>query len=199
MAFNQSDSNPENQIRARTRTLEPESDSRQNQNPTNSPSAVLEPKPKKGSPLIILNYGEKSRQPFSESSRQSPRRAGRATPATCKWVGLEWNQLGWVRLGWGGAGELGGYTTQLGVRKSSSASRNNSHRVSQNKIKIKAKFNLSKIDYRPIMCSLRAYRTPHTVAIRQQGVLFLPSRTIHLCLAIRQDFIFFFLYICQLV
>lgn len=38
-------------------------------------------------------------------------------------------------------------------------------RVSQNKIKIKAKFNLSKIDYRPIMRSLRENRTRAGVAL----------------------------------
>lgn len=48
------------------------------------------------------------------------------------------------------------------IRKYGKSSRNSSsNRVSQNKIKIKAKFNLSKIDYRPIMCSLRV---PHTVS-----------------------------------
>lgn len=71
-------------------------------------------------------------------------------------------------------------------------------RVSQNKIKIKAKFNLSKIDYRPIMRSLRENRTRAGVAAfllytsQQPSSQLIPIQPtlIHLCMAIRHNFTF---------
>lgn len=61
-------------------------------------------------------------------------------------------------------------------------------RVSQNKIKIKAKFNLSKIDYRPIMRSLRENRTRAGVVALLYSQHPIQPTLIHLCMAIRHNF-----------
>lgn len=103
-----------------------------------------------------------------------------------EWIGIWW--LGLASMVLSGVARAWVYNPIRSARKSSRSS-SSINRVSQNKIKIKAKFNLSKIDYRPIMCSLRV---PYpTVSIWQRGVLSTQppnDPTIHLCTAIRQDF-----------
>jgi len=163
-----------------------------NQFPKRSPKSKSKPNPKTNlnptsNPLIILNYTQTCR-PFSKSlltMRMTRRTTTKVTSRATLSLLTCWP-------GWLGGMFWMAHTTQLRLLAATD-------RVSQNKIKIKAKFNLSKIDYRPIMCSLREPQSPYpgmvSILLFFFSVFFFPETiqppihpSIHLCLAIRHNF-----------